>query len=174
MASAAAADLGGAVNEGAARAPFGAESSGSELYLLCTVGPHRFAVPMANIIETMRMLPIKAIAGPPPLVCGLSVIRGAAVPVIDTAQVFADEAARYERLVTVHTGERIVAFAASAILGVKSIQEGQREELPPLLRDAQAIAALALLDEELVFFLRAARVLPNDFQVNDDAYLGDS
>jgi purine-binding chemotaxis protein CheW len=150
------------------------ENRNTDLWLLCKAGPHRFALPMANVIETMRMLPVEAINGPPRLVCGLSIIRGAAVPVIDTARLFDDEAAHYERLVTVRTGERTVAFAASAVLGVRMIKRDEREELPPLLRDAQVISALARSDEQLVFLLRAARALPDDFDVSHDAGVGDS
>ena len=146
-----------------------------DLWLLCQAGSHRFALPMANVIETMRMLPIEAVSGPPRLVCGLSLIRGAAVPVIDTARLFDDEAARYQRLVTVRTGERTVAFAASAVLGVQLIRGSQREEFPPLLRDAEVIEALARSDEQLVFFLRVARALPDDFHISDnDPCVGDS
>jgi purine-binding chemotaxis protein CheW len=146
----------------------------TNLWLLYKAGSHRFALPMANVIETMQMLPVEAVNGPPRLVCGLSMIRGAAVPVIDTARMFDDEAARYERLVTVRTGERIIAFAASAVLGVQLIQGSECEELPPLLRDAQVIAALARLDEQLVFFLRVARAVPDNFHIGDVARMGDS
>lgn len=169
MASAAAIDRGKAVNERPARAAFGESDYSTNLWLLCKAGSHCLALPMVNVIETMRVLAVETIAGAPPLVRGLSVIRGAAVPVIDTARLFGDEAARYERLVTVRTGKRTVAFGASVVLAVQSIQDSQREELPPLLRDADAIAAIARLDEELVFFLHAARALPDDFHVNGDA-----
>jgi purine-binding chemotaxis protein CheW len=170
MASAVAKDL-GKVAHGAA---FPEKTPSTDLWLLCQAGSHRFALPMANVIETMRMLPVEAVSGPPRLVCGLSIIRGAAVPVIDTARMFDDEAARYERLITIRTGERTVAFAASAVLGVQLIQADECEELPPLLREAETITALTRLDERLVFFLRAARALPDDFHVNDDAGLGGS
>lgn len=169
MASAAATNPGKAAH----RAAFLENNRSTDLWLLCQAGAHRFALPMANVIETMRMLPVEAVSGPPRLVCGLSIIRGAAVPVIDTARLFDDEAARYERLVTVRTGERTVAFAASAVFGVRLIENSEREELPPLLRDAEVIAALARSDEKLVFFLRAARALPDDFHVSDRSAAGD-
>jgi purine-binding chemotaxis protein CheW len=155
-------------------APFPEKGLSADLWLLCQAGSHRFALPMTNVIETMRMLPVEAVSGPPRLVCGLSIIRGAAVPVIDTARMFDGAVAHYERLVTVRTGERTVAFAASAVLGVQLIQAGEYEELPPLLRDAGVIGALAKLDEQLVFFLRAARALPDDFHINSDAGPRDS
>jgi purine-binding chemotaxis protein CheW len=148
---------------------FGAQRASADLWLVCTAGPHRFALPASSVIETMRMLPIETVAGAPPFVCGLSVIRGAAVPVLDTARLFGTEAARYQRLVTVRIGERTAAVAASAVVALQSIDGGELDELPPLLRDADAIGAIARLDEELVFFLRAARVLAGDFYANGDA-----
>ncbi len=172
MASTVATDHGKAAQEVAATLPD--KNHRPDLWLLCTAGLHRFALPMANVIETMRMLPVEAVDGPPRLVCGLSIIRGAAVPVIDTARLFDDEAARYERLVTVRIGERTVAFSASAVLGVQLIQGSECEEMPPLLRDAEVIGALARLDEQLVFFLRAARALPDDFHISDNARAGDA
>jgi purine-binding chemotaxis protein CheW len=174
MANAAARDPGKAAHGHHREATSHEKDHNADLWLLCQAGSHRFALPMANVIETMRLLPIEAVSGPPRLVCGLSIIRGAAVPVIDTARIFDDKAARYERLVTVRTGERIVAFAASAVLGVQLLQGSECAALPPLLRDAEVIAALARVDEQLVFFLRVARALPDDFHVNDDAYVGDS
>jgi purine-binding chemotaxis protein CheW len=143
-------------------------TSAAQFWLLCRAGSHRFALPMASVVETMRVLPIEAIAGAPLLVSGLCIIRGAPVAVIDTARLFGDEAARCERLVTVRTGNRTIAFAATAVLGVQSVPADTLEELPPLLRDADAIAAIARLDEELVFFLRAARMLPDDFLADGD------
>jgi purine-binding chemotaxis protein CheW len=174
MASAATTGHGKAAHGLPEGAAFSEKNHSMDMWLLCKAGSHRFALPMANVIETMRMLPVEAVNGPPRIVCGLSIIRGAAVPVIDTARMFDDEAARYERLVTVRTGERIVAFAASAVLGVQMIQGSECEGLPPLLRDAEVIAALARLDEQLVFFLRVARALPDDFHVSDDACVRDS
>jgi len=168
MASAVTVDAGKAIEQRAAATAF----DSSDLWLLCKAGSHRFAVPIVNVTEIMRMLPVEAVNGAPPIVRGLSVIRGAAVPVIDTGRVLGDETARYERLIAVRTGERAVALAASAVSGVQRIQESQRGELPPVLRDAEAIAALARLDQELTFFLRVARALPDHFHIGNDAGLG--
>jgi purine-binding chemotaxis protein CheW len=173
MANAAATDRGNTI-AGRFRQSDSAAESGADLWLLCTAGSHRFALPIANVIETMRVLPVETVAGAPSFVRGLSVIHGAAVPVLDTARLFGAEAARYERLVTVRTGERTVAFAASAVLAVQSIDGSQPDELPPLLQDADTIGAVARLDEELVFFLRTARALPDDFHVSGDAPVEDS
>ncbi len=36
------------------------------------------------------------------------------------------------------------------------------DDLPPLLADVEAIAGLTTLDQQLVFLLRAARIIPDD------------
>jgi purine-binding chemotaxis protein CheW len=131
-------------------------------WLLCRAGSHRLALPMPAVIEIMRMLPIEHVAGAPPLVRGLCIIRGAPVAVIDTARLFGNKTSRYERLVTVRTGDRVVAFAVDEVLGVETIAAQVLEDLPPLLCSDDIIASIATRDEDLVFFLRATRAVPDD------------
>jgi purine-binding chemotaxis protein CheW len=142
----------------------GATSSESESppthWLLCQAGAHQFALPVPQVIETMRMLPIESLAGAPPMVRGLSVIRGAPTPVVDSALMFDDQPADCERLVTVRTGDRTIAFATESVLGVRTIAANELQRLPPLLSNVQTIAAMKTLDEQLVFFLQVARVVP--------------
>jgi len=131
-------------------------------WLLCRAGSHHFALPMQHVVETMRMLPIEKVAGCPPIVCGLSVIRGAPTPVIDAALLFDGHPGRCERLVTVRTGQRTIALATQAVVGIREIADDELEDLPPLLGDVEAIAGLTTLDQHLVFLLRSARIIPDD------------
>jgi chemotaxis signal transduction protein len=50
------------------------------------------------------------------------------------------------------------------VLGINAVTAAERDDLPPLLRDAatDTIAAIGALDSELIVFLRAARLLPDD------------
>jgi purine-binding chemotaxis protein CheW len=141
-------------------------ASAAECWLLCRAGSHCFALPMPQVIEIMRMLPIKSLVGAPPQVCGICIIRGAPVPVVNAGLLFDETGKRCERLITVRTGDRTIAFATEAVLGVETIRGDALEELPPLLHNIGALAAIAALDEELVFFLRAARIIPDDFCVD--------
>ena len=133
-------------------------------WLLCRAGSgsHHFALPMQHVVETMRMLPIEKVAGCPPIVCGLSVIRGAPTPVIDAARLFDGEAGQCERLVTVRTGKRTIALATQAVVGIWEMANGELDDLPPLLGNVEAIGGLTTLDQHLVFLLRAARIIPDD------------
>lgn len=131
-------------------------------WLLCRTDAHHFALPMSHVVETMRMLPIESIAGAPAMVCGLSIIRGVPTPVVDAALLFGNAPGRRERLVTLRVGRRIVALAAQAVIGAWTVPEDELAALPPLLGDAGAVAALKPLDQDLVFFLHAARIVPDD------------
>ena len=131
-------------------------------WLLCRAGSHHFALPIADVIETMRMLPIEPLAGAPPMVSGLAVVRGAPTPVVDVAFLFATVPGERERLITVRVGRRTVALAAQAVIGMRTVRADELAALPPLLSDVGAVAALKSLDQALVFFLHAARVVPDD------------
>ena len=142
-----------------------AEEAGRDLRLLCRAGAHLWAVPLSHVIEVMRALPIKPVAGSPRCVSGLCIIRGAPVPVVDVGLLIGDRPTRIERLITVRTGDRTVALAAEAVPGIWSVEREKLDRLPPLLRDAAAetVSAVATLDAELLFLLRTASIVPEGF-----------
>ena len=153
----------GAPEPGNAAAREGAGGEGGRQHrLVCRAGGQLCAVPLKHVIEVMRLLPIKPVAGAPRYVSGLCIIRGAPVPVVDTGLLVGDRATAPERLVTVKTGSRTIALAAEAVLGIWAIGADRLDQLPPLLRDAatETIAAIGTLDAELLFFLRTARIVP--------------
>lgn len=121
-------------------------------------------MPLGQVIETMRVLPIKPVTGAPSYVCGLCIIRGEPVPVVHAAVLITDRASQATRLVTIRTGARTVALAADAVLGICSVETGELKELPPLMRGAAAetISGIAMLDAELLLFLRTARIFTQD------------
>jgi purine-binding chemotaxis protein CheW len=133
-------------------------------WLLCRAGTHLCAVPLDHVAETMRELPIQTIAGAPQYVRGLCIVRGSPVPVVDTGLLFGDQASRCGRLVTIRAGDRTIALAVEAVLGIRSIAAEAFNDLPPLLRDAatETIAAIGTLDAELLFVLRSARIIPEN------------
>jgi purine-binding chemotaxis protein CheW len=131
-------------------------------WLLCRTGSHHFALPVERVVETMRMLPIETVEGCPPIVRGVSVIRGTPTPVIDAALLFDGQHGRCERFVTVRTGKRTIALATQAVLGIWETADGELHDLPPLLGDVDAIAGLKTLDQQLVFLLQTARIIPDD------------
>jgi purine-binding chemotaxis protein CheW len=133
-------------------------------WLLCRAGRRLCALPLEHVVETMRPLPIDGIAGSPGLVLGLSIVRGSPIPVVDIGTLFSEPGTGPRRIVTVRTGGRVVALAVQEVVGVRSIEPDMLEDLPPLLRDAagEVVSAIGRLDSELLLFLSATRLLPQD------------
>jgi purine-binding chemotaxis protein CheW len=140
------------------------DEAGRQCWLLCRAGAHLCAMPLDQVIEIMRMLPIEAVSGAPPYVRGLCIIRGTPVPVVDAGLLVGEQATRSARLVTIRAGSRTIALATETVLGVRAIGSEAFDLLPPLLRDAasETITAIGILDAELLFFLRTARMVPAD------------
>jgi purine-binding chemotaxis protein CheW len=114
------------------------------------------------VVEIMRVLPIEAVSGAPHFVRGMCVIRGSPVPVVDVGLLFSRSASESERLVTITIGARTIALSVDSVLGVRALAATALGDMPPLLRDAanDAVSAIGMLDNELLLFLRAARIAP--------------
>jgi purine-binding chemotaxis protein CheW len=143
--------------------------------LICRVVQQYCALPLQHVIETLRPLPATPLAGAPDYVLGLSVIRGAPVPVVDAARLLgagpAPSSHSPSRLVLLNTGTRRVALAVDAVVGVQALDSRSQQDLPPLLREAGdgAIESLGLLDAELMLVLQSAHLLPPQLPVAMDA-----
>jgi purine-binding chemotaxis protein CheW len=135
-----------------------------KLALVCRVATRRCALWLEDVVETMRPLPVEPLAGAPPFVRGVAVVRGDPVPVVDAASLLGAGESRPTRFVTVTAGDRGVGLAVDAVLGVEVISRESLEELPPLLGDASAavVSAMGALGSELVVALRSARLVPAD------------
>lgn len=137
-------------------------------FLLCRSQQRLCALPLAHVRETMRALPLEAVPEMPPFLLGLSVIRGVAVPVLDLARLLGAEAgdgaagpgARY---VTLELGQRQVALAVDAVLGVRTLDAAALGQVPALMQaaDAGMVAAVGTLDAELMLVLQASRLVPD-------------
>ncbi|MQA29586.1 MAG: chemotaxis protein CheW [Luteitalea sp.] len=135
-----------------------------ELSLLCRVGELLCALPLEHVEETMRPLPVAAIAGVPSFVRGLAVLRGAPVPVVDTASLLTGHASHPGRFVTVKTGNRRVALIVDTVVGVVEIPGDSIDALPRLLQDARldAISAAGAVDADLLLVLRSSRLVSEE------------
>src|ERR1035437_4647165 len=92
------------------------------LSLVIRTGTHICALSLIDVVETMRPRPVEPLAGAPEAERGLSIIRGAPVPVIDLGTLLGDgEDSLPTRFVTVRTGERKVALSVAAVLGIRDI-----------------------------------------------------
>ena len=132
--------------------------------LICRVGTRLCGVPLAYVVETMRPLPVEPLAHLPSFVDGLSLIRGRPTPVLDARRLLGanDQPSALTRYVTLALGERFAALAVDAVLGIRDVDVGRLDELPPLLRDAQTelVRAIGTLDDQLLFVLERSRLVP--------------
>ena len=134
------------------------------LALLCRARTLSCALPLVRVVETMRPLPIVALAGAPSFVCGVSLIRGEPTPVVDLGVLLGSpEPPCFTRFVTVRAGARQVALAFEEVLRVQDIPSESLATLPPLLRGASesAVSAVGALDADLLFVLEGARSVPD-------------
>jgi purine-binding chemotaxis protein CheW len=130
-------------------------------WLLCRVGQRLCALPLDNVVENLRLLPIMPLADAPRFVLGVSIIRGESVPVVDIGSLFG-ERAKPQRMVTLGTDGGVVALVVDSVLGVRSLALDSVDELPPLLQDAAGdlVSAIGTLDAELLLLLRTTRIVP--------------
>ncbi|NRF68121.1 chemotaxis protein CheW [Aquincola sp. S2] len=144
--------------------------------LVFEAGGWRCALPLACLRETMRALPIEALADAPAGVLGLAVIRGEPVPVVDVAALLGAAGALAGRLITISVAERPVALAVDGVLGVRSMPHAALHALPPLLHEAgsRTIDAIAALDGALLLLLGQARLLPEAAHARVDAARADA
>jgi purine-binding chemotaxis protein CheW len=139
------------------------ESAVDSSSLLCRVQSRYCAIPLAQVVETMRPLPIVPFADMPPFVLGVSLIRGAPTPVVALSRLLGvTEDAEATRFVTVRAGDRTVALAVETVIGVRVLSDMPTAELPPLLAEATAeiVATIGRLDSELLVVLRGVRWVP--------------
>ena len=129
------------------------------------------ALPIATTVETMRALPIRKVEGAPPFVRGLSLVRGALLPVVNLASILGtgsgspeSEATRGGRFVTVRTGDRQLVLEVDAVLGATQIDAAAMQATPPLLSGAmpEAVEKLGTLDRQTLAILATARLVPDE------------
>src|SRR3954471_17245919 len=77
------------------------------------------ALPLDEVIETMRPLPTRPLAGTPAFVKGISVLRGVPTPVIDVSRLLTGVAGDIVRYVAVRTERGPVALGTGHVLVVQ-------------------------------------------------------
>ncbi len=117
--------------------------------MLTRIAGRWLALPIEQVVETMRPLPIDPIdpiSDAPACVLGTARIRGERLQVIDAAQLFGlTRSAAPSRFIVVHAGASRVALQVDAVLDVRALGAGESPgpvalaALAPTLRDARWI-----------------------------------
>jgi purine-binding chemotaxis protein CheW len=137
--------------------------------LVSRAGLLQCALRLEEVVETMRPLETQALAGTPPFVLGISVLRGVPTPVIDVARLLGGEPTRIERYVAVRTGRGTIALATGEILGIRSVRIEQGGGHPALLGagEDRLVEGVATVGAEPLLLLRSMLTVPPDLWATD-------
>lgn len=123
------------------------------------------ALPVVDIIETMRSLPIVSFASGLRFLRGISVVRGAPVPIVDLAALLgAEDGAGGRMFVAMRCGAKRYCLEVDEVVGISDIDVGKLEKAPPLLSGVMAeyVERLAVLDGQVLVTLETARLIPQE------------
>lgn len=122
------------------------------------------ALPLDEVIETMRPLETRPLAGTPPYVRGISVLRGLPTPVLDVARLLGGAEAEISRYVAVRTERGPVALATGPILAIRDTTSDIDRGHPALLGGGSKsfIAGVGTIDAEPLLLLQSMRSVPDD------------
>lgn len=136
--------------------------------LVFRAGPLFCALPLGEVVETMRPLQTRPLAGAPPYVRGLTVLRGTPAPVIDLPRLLTGVPAPVDRYVSVRAGNGRIACATGPVIGVREV--GRPPDGPdtpfagvPAFTGVPAalIAAVGTIGTEPLLLLNSVAVLPD-------------
>lgn len=118
------------------------------------------ALRLDEVIETMRPLPARPLAGTPPYVPGVAVIRGVPTPVLDVARLLAGETTEIARFLAVRTEHGPVAFATGPVLGIRTTPVAGPAVYPGV--SSRLVAGVGTVDGEPLLLLQSMRVVPDE------------
>jgi purine-binding chemotaxis protein CheW len=132
--------------------------------LVFRAGPLYCALPLDEVVETMRPLPTRPLAGTPPYVRGLTILRGAPAPVIDVTRLLTGVDGEIARYVAVRAGRGPIACATGPVLGVQRVEVAPPEGPAALFTGATKalIAAVGTVGTDPLLLLRSIRAVPDE------------
>lgn len=134
------------------------------LALVFRAGPVFCALALDEVVETMRPLATRPLAGTPPYVLGLTIMRGAPAPVIDMTRLLTGIDGMVERYVAVEAGRGLIACATGPVLGVQDVRVAPPDGPAALFTGVSTslIAAVGTIGAEPLLLLRSIRAVPDE------------
>lgn len=134
-------------------------------FLVVRAHAWRCALPVEDVRETMRPLPVTPVVGLPPFVRGLSVVRGEPTPVISLALLLGGlHGGEGRRFISLRIPGRQLVLEVDEVHGLRHLSAGELGAVPSLLKGAAGgqLEVLGTLDGQLLGALSAARLLPEE------------
>lgn len=142
---------------------FAVTETHSQRLLVCRVGGVLCGIPLAHVVETLRPLPIEAVAGAPSGVLGMAILRGSPVPVVSGHHLVAGGSHPARRFVVLRASSHRVALAVDDVVGFFQPNAASLGAVPSLLRNgSSAVTEIGALDGALALVLDATRILPEE------------
>jgi purine-binding chemotaxis protein CheW len=143
-----------------------ADTAAGALSLVFRAGQLLCALRLDEVIETMRPLAVRPLAGTPAFVRGVTIMRGVPTPVVDVARLLGGEQAEVARFVAVRTERGPVAFATGTVLGIRPATADTGARHATLIGSSGAlVAGVGTLDAEPLLLLQSMRVVPDEVWV---------
>ena len=140
-----------------------ASAAAGALSLVFRAGSVLCALRLDEVLETLRPLAVRPLAGTPAFVRGVTIMRGVPAPVIDVARLLGGEQAEIARFVAVRTERGLVAFATGPVLGIRPATPDPEARHETLIGASGAlVAGVGTLDAEPVLLLQSMRVVPDE------------
>ena len=134
-------------------APGHAAARGALDALVFELAAERFALPMADVVEVLRAVAIRALPHAPAIIEGIFDLRGELVPVLDMRARFRLASKLLdpsEHLIVAQAGPRKVALRADRALALERLQVVVPEQAANLPRGVGYVAGVASTDDGLV------------------------
>ena len=132
--------------------------------LILRCGAFLAALPVSQVVEIFRPLPVDPLGEVPSFVRGVAMVRGNPTAVLDLRRLLGEDwAGEARRWVSLRLESRSVALAVDEVFAVRDMDLSLCGPLPALMEEGTpAVEALGRLDQSLLVLLRAAYLVPGD------------
>ncbi len=140
---------------------------GSRCFLVVRAQEWMCALPLEDVEETMRPLPVAPVSAVPDFVRGVSLVRGTPAPVVNLAMLMGgglSQAREGRRFVSLRVPEGRLALEVDEVRGLRWMAEEGLESVPPLLRATASgnLQQVGSFDGRLLAILGTSRLLPEE------------